>query len=203
MWLSQRLRDRPQFAGRLRRCRCCRHRTRHQRRVLEVLSRLAPAMVARGEVSYGCRWTGRRGQIAMACVGCSSRAVTERPDQTAQGLSLVPVPGLRQAIQPAQRRWPQSRVTAERYHCVRGVLSAALQADAAGPERAHAAAWVHHQPRIHRTVGGEAVTSDGRGAAQQATRHRTPLWAELPTKLTLRSMAAGATCTGRSIAMGI
>jgi hypothetical protein len=50
-----------------------------------VLSRLAPAMVALGEVSYDCRWTGRRGQIAMECVGCSSGAVTERPDQTAQG----------------------------------------------------------------------------------------------------------------------
>jgi hypothetical protein len=43
-----------------------------------VLSRLAPAVVARGEVSYDCRWTGRRGQIE--CVGCSSGAVTERPD---------------------------------------------------------------------------------------------------------------------------
>jgi hypothetical protein len=52
---------------------------------MAVLSRLAPAVVARGEVSYDCRWTGRPGQMAMECVGCSSGAVTERPDQTAQG----------------------------------------------------------------------------------------------------------------------
>ena len=61
-------------------------------------------------------------------------------------LSSVPVPGLRHAVQRAQRRCPQSSVAAERHHRLRGVLPAALQADTAGSQRDHAVARVHCQP---------------------------------------------------------
>ena len=117
-------------------------------------------------------------QIAMDCVGCSSRAVTERPDLTAQGYRRLRFRDCDQQFNERSDSVLKSRVAAERHHSVRGVLPAGLQADTAGPERVHAVALD--------TALDAALVRAG-----------------TLTRPTSRFMAAGATCIGRSIATGI
>ena len=49
----------------------------------------AMPLTARARLSEDCHGTGPWGQIAMDCVGCSSTAVSERSDLTAQGYSRL------------------------------------------------------------------------------------------------------------------
>ena len=146
-----------------------------------------------------------RGRIAMDCVGCSSGAVRERPDLTAQGYRRF----------RCRDRGPRS--SAERSD---GVLNrASLPSDII--------AFVVFSRLSYRltlrdlseiillrgfTVSHESIRRweakllPVMGEVLRKRRHGIGrLWSELVTltRLTSRSMAAGATCIGRSIATGI
>jgi hypothetical protein len=62
------------------------------------------------------------------------------------GLPAVPLPGLRPAVQPAQRRRAELDLLAERNDKLRDLLPSALLAEAPGFERNPLAARVHGKP---------------------------------------------------------
>ena len=113
----------------------------------------------------------------MDCVGCSSGAVTERPDLTAQGYRRFRCRACgtqfnERSDGALNRASLPSDIIAFvvfcrlRYRLTLRDLSEILLLRGFTVSQCPA-------------VGGEAAARDGRGAAQAASRHRTQLWPEL------------------------
>ena len=122
---------------------------------------------------------GTTGQIAMDCVGCSSGAVTERPDLTAQGYRRFRCRDCDQQFNERSdgvlnRASLPSDIIAFVVFCR---LRYRLTLRDLSEIMLLRGFTVSHE--VHPAVGGEAVARDGRGAAQAATRHWTQLWSEL------------------------
>src|SRR4051794_9196903 len=97
----------------------------------------------------------------MDCVACGSAAVTERPERTA-GLSPVPLPRLRQAVQRTLRQPPEPHAVPLGRDRARGAVAAALPPDLARSGRDVPPPRDRLQLRSSPGVGGEARAGTGR-----------------------------------------